>query len=66
MAGRQGSSRQNWGWGEEGGGGGAGVGVGMLFLVLGASFFVISGHCLEVGSALRADLAASVDHGGLR
>ena len=51
------------GRGEEGVG--VGVGVGMLFLVLGSSFFVISGHRLEVGSALRADLAASVDHGGL-
>ena len=30
-----------------------------LFLVLGSSFFVISRRCLEVGSALRADLAAS-------
>ena len=64
MARGQESSRQNWGGGEEGVG--VGVGVGMLFLVLGSSFFVISGHRLEVGSALRADLAASVDHGGLR
>ena len=30
-----------------------------LQAVLSSWFFVISGHCLEVGSALRADLASS-------